>query len=516
MLIDGNSWDGPSTIETDVCIVGTGIGGGTLVSRLGKMGTRFVAVEAGGIHKNASVGMDNVGRPFVMPVTRAIELGGTSNLWHGVLSPLDRADFDERPWVPHSGWPIRYDELVPYYRQAAELAGVERYDLFDEQAQPPELATQLGLMPFDRSLLNNKMFQQRLDILRFKKEVKRVVGKATNQHCLYNTVALEFEPTNVRTRVGCLRTRTTGGREIVIKARAFIAAAGALETPRLLLNSRKMNDQGAGNHNDQVGRYLMDHPMGNLLQIKFRKPLCAPIYSDTKSSPAMKVKTGLLFSPDLQRREGLPNHCFYIRPSFVEGINDESERIKLSLLTLRDSRMTLADFARVAANPNVVAQVLAYKTWLRVTYKFGDLFFLTEQVPNPESRVTLSDKRDTNGYPIANVDWRVTSEDIESMKRAYRVLTTEAFSTEHFTFTHKSWEETRWEERYTSAAHHVGTARMAETDRTGVVDADLRVFGIDNLYICDGSVCSTAGNVNISLTIAALATRLAERLSTAS
>jgi choline dehydrogenase-like flavoprotein len=56
---------------------------------------------------------------------------------------------------------------------------------------------------------------------------------------------------------------------------------------------------------------------------------------------------------------------------------------------------------------------------------------------------------------------------------------------------------------------------MAATDRTGVVDADLQVFGIDNLYVCDGSVCPTAGNVNISLTIAALAMRLAERLAAA-
>jgi choline dehydrogenase-like flavoprotein len=512
MLIDGNRWTGGPTIDTDVCIVGTGIGGGTLVEQLGKRKARFVVVEAGAPRKSDSVGMDNVGRQFVMPVTRSIELGGTSNLWHGVLSPLDRADFETRPWVPLSGWPVSLDELMPHYHAASALMGVEHFEYFDEKSIPEVFAQQMAAMPFDRAILENKLFQQRLDIMRFKKVVRRVVGESEDRHCLYNTVALELEPGERRSSVGQLFARTTGGREIRVRAKTFILAAGALETPRLLLNSRKMGERGAGNHNDQVGRYLMDHPMGNLLQIRFKQPLRAPLYSDTKSSPAMKIKTGLLFTPAIQKREGLPNHCFYIRPSFVEGINDESERIKLSLLTLRDSRMTMGDFMRVLTHPNVVAQVLAYKTWLRVTYKFGDLFFLTEQVPNPDSRVSLSDRKDAFGYPMARVDWKVTSADLESMQRCFRVLTTEAFSSEHFSFTHKAWTDTGWEERYSSAAHHVGTARMAPNDRTGVVDASLRVFGVDNLYVCDGSVFATAGNVNNSLTISALAIRLDEHL----
>lgn len=512
MLIDGNKWTGGPAIDTDVCIVGTGIGGGTLVEQLARSKTRFVAVEAGGLKKSEAVTMDNVGRQFVMPVTRCIELGGTSNLWHGVLSPLDRADFAARPWIPGSGWPITYEQLEPYYQKAAALLGVEHYGYYEEATLADPWKSQLPMMPFNRAVLENKLFQQKIAITRFKQVVRRVLESTEDQHCLMNTVALELVPGESRGRAAHLVARTTSGSEIQVRAKVFLVAAGALETPRLLLNSRRMNEKGAGNEHDNVGRYLMDHPMGNLLQIKFNRPVRAPIYSDTKSSPAMKVKTGLLFTRAVQEREGLPNHCFYIRPSFVEGINDESEQIKLSLLTLRDSRMTAADFLRVIKHPNVVAQVLAYKTWLRVTYKYGDLFFLTEQVPYAESRVSLSEHKDAFGYPRAKVDWKVSRADIDSMERSYRVLTKEAFSTEDYTFTHKSWEETRWEERYSSAAHHVGTARMAKQAADGVVDENLRVFGIDNVYVCDGSVFTTAGNVNNSLTISALAIRLAEHV----
>ncbi len=512
MLMDGNEWTPSGVIDTEVCIIGTGIGGGTLVNRLAAKGCRFVVLEAGSAKKSDSVTFENVGRHFVMPATRSIELGGTSNLWHGVLSPLDRADFETRSWVPGSGWPITYDELLPHYREAAELLGVERYAYYDQAGLPEEFARQVPLMPFDGKVIENKFFQQPLAVTRFKRIVTRAVIDSQDRHCLLNVVALELLPGEGKRVVDRVLARTASGRSIEVRAKAFVVAAGALETPRLLLNSRKFGDAGVGNQNDLVGRYLMDHPMGNLLQVQFKKRLRAPIYSDTKSSPAVKLKTGLLFTREIQEREGLPNHCFFIRPSFVEGIDDESERIKLALLTLRHRRMTFSDFVKVVTNMNVIAQVLAYKTWLKVTYRYGDLFFLTEQMPSADSRVTLSDKKDRFGYPIARVDWRVSRADLETMQRSFRVITTQAFSREHFDFTHKAWTDTGWEERFSSAAHHVGTVRMGATARTGVVDSSLRVFGAENLYVCDGSVFTTAGNVNNSLTISALACRLADRL----
>jgi choline dehydrogenase-like flavoprotein len=73
-------------------------------------------------------------------------------------------------------------------------------------------------------------------------------------------------------------------------------------------------------------------------------------------------------------------------------------------------------------------------------------------------------------------------------------------------------EPSIWERTVASAAHHLGTVRMADSPERGVVDANLRVFGIDNLYVCDASVFATAGSVNPSLTITALALRLAAHL----
>ena len=107
--------------------------------------------------------------------------------------------------------------------------------------------------------------------------------------------------------------------------------------------------------------------------------------------------------------------------------------------------------------------------------------------------------------------WKVSKEDSESIVKAYEILKERVFTEDKFVFTHEL-NDLNWEENYTSAAHHVGTCRMAKNSDEGVVDSNLKVFGVDNLYVCDGSVFPTAGNVNNGLTIAALAMRLADHI----
>jgi choline dehydrogenase-like flavoprotein len=97
------------------------------------------------------------------------------------------------------------------------------------------------------------------------------------------------------------------------------------------------------------------------------------------------------------------------------------------------------------------------------------------------------------------------------MQKVFSLLRSKAFPDGYVEFTH-SPQDLDWENTFTSAAHHVGTARMSDSEKTGVVDKNLKVFGIKNLYVCDGSVFSTSGNVNSSFTISALACRLADHL----
>jgi hypothetical protein len=490
----------------DYCIVGSGIGGSSLALKLAKQGNKVIIIEAGTKHGNSkNVTIDNKGRKFGLRATTSIQLGGTSNLWHGVLSLLDPVDFEKREWVPNSGWPITYQELLPYYKEASKIYSVKEYDYFFPITLNEKLKSELNKIEFDRKIFENKLFQQPIPAVRFKKNLTRLCKENNQIQILSNTTALEIITDGSKERVKCIKVVNANGVFNNIVADNFIISTGALETPRLLLNSKIPT-------NPNIGRYLMDHPMGNLLQIQFKSTQKARIYSDTKYDKRSKIKSGLILQRSQQKLKQKLNHCFYIKPSFVRGINDKSEKIKLAMLTFLSGKLNIKDIYNVITNFNVVMQIMAYKFTLNITYKYADLFLVTEQLPNPDSRVTLSNKKDKFGYPIAKVNWQVTKEEISSVNEWYSLVKS-ALPSSKYELTH-SYSNIDWDNTFTSAAHHVGTVRMAANPEEGVVNKNLKVFGVDNLYICDGSVFPTSGNVNSGFTISALACKLANHLKT--
>lgn len=483
----------------DYVIIGSGIGGGTIINILANKDKEIAVIEKGsGLHGDPN--FINKGRRFGLRTTTSIQLGGTSNLWHGVLSFLDPIDFEKRPWIKDSGWPIKLDDLIPYYKYISKMFGIKDFDYFFTTKISDELKTEIARVPFDRNLLENKIFQQPLNILNFKNTLKSLNDKGKID-IFEQTTACKFEIEN-NTVKSLVIADKKGIRQIV--GDNYILCSGTLENPRILLNS--------GIKNNNIGKYLMDHPMGNLCQVKFKKPQKAQIYSAKKYTPGIAIKTGLTFKTDLQREERIPNHSFYLRPSFSKGIDNKSEKVKLSLLTFKDGKINLKDILFVLRNLNVALQIFIYKVSYNATYKFADLFFVSEQTPSEKSFVKLSETNvDEYGFPLAEVHWHVSKDDIDSIKRCYTILKEYAFSKDDYEFTH-SFSDLDWENTYTSAAHHVGTCRMANNAAEGVVDMNLKSFDASNLFICDGSVFPTGGNVNNGFTIGALAARLCDYL----
>ena len=504
MIIDtADKFKNNIIMHNSICIIGSGIGASSLAIELFEANIPFIMIEAGSLGRSSSIiKRENTGLDFGLRTTTSIEIGGTSNLWHGVLSPLDKIDFEKREWIPNSGWPIKYDELEPFYKKAGKILKVVNFDYFTVNKLSQTLLNLLSDLKFNKTILKNKIFQQPIPVTRFKEVIVSKIKNSKTQHLYYNACALELVKDNSGSIKKLICGNDSGGIFEVFSDK-FVICAGALETPRLLLNSSI--------DNKNIGKYLMDHPMGNLCQISFNKKQKAHIYSDIKFSPSSKIKSGLEFTKDVQESNSLPNHCFYTRVSFSKGIDNKTEKVKLSLLTFRDGGLSLKDVWNLVKNLNLVLQILIYKLSLNLKYKYSDLFFVAEQIPNPNSTVTLSNTKDKFGYPIASINWQLTRDDVNSMQKVFSLLNNKAFSNDYIKFTH-SPQDLDWENTFTSAAHHVGTARMSDSAESGVVDKNLKVFGINNLYVCDGSVFSTSGNVNSSFTISALACRLADHL----
>jgi len=114
-------------LKTKICIIGSGIGGGTIAQKLSEQNKEFIIIEAGEwIGNSENVSYENIGLDFGVRSTTTVQIGGTSNLWHGVLAPLDKIDFEKRDWIPKSGWAISLEELDQYYKKASEVLKVEK------------------------------------------------------------------------------------------------------------------------------------------------------------------------------------------------------------------------------------------------------------------------------------------------------------------------------------------------------------------------------------------------------
>ena len=279
---------------------------------------------------------------------------------------------------------------------------------------------------------------------------------------------------------------------------------------RLLLNSRRRLPEGIGNGHDLVGRYLLDHPVGHYCKLRFHRPTRAPLYASQPLSGHVGMMAGLMMAPDQQRQRGLANHYLWIRPSVSAArIDDE---LLLSFLAVRGARdLSVRQIIAILTNRDIAYRILVHRFGIRPKFKFGDLFFMTEQLPNRDSRVGLSERRDGHDYPVAAVNWQLLEGDIDGFLEYAKVLFEQGLRSNQHTLARVD-DPSIWNRTLASAAHHLGTARMAASPRDGVVDANLRVFGMSNLYVCDGSVFATAGSVNPSLTITALGIRLAEHL----
>src|SRR3954470_3137164 len=133
MLIDLRTASGLPAIDADVCVMGAGAAGLPLTRRLAKNGLKVCLVESGGTDfEQATPDLyrgTNLGIPYYeLDESRLRFFGGTVAIWGGRCAVLDPIDFEQRPWVAHSGWPFGRAELDPYYRQANEIFEVGEFN----------------------------------------------------------------------------------------------------------------------------------------------------------------------------------------------------------------------------------------------------------------------------------------------------------------------------------------------------------------------------------------------------
>ncbi len=514
--------------EADLCIVGAGAAGLTLARRLASPGCRILLVEAGGRdyepHIAALGAGENVGFPYYeLEDSRLRFFGGSTAVWGGRCAELDELDFEPRDWVPHSGWPFSKDALAPYYSAARRLVAIH------ERGLGAHLWGEFGLdVPFlARGALETRFWQfdDRFD--RFGLAANEDLVAHPQVTVLLHATVTQFELDASGTAVVAAELCPPGGRRAKARARAFVLAAGGLENPRVLLSSRQRAENGIGNDFDLVGRFFMEHPHARGGELKL-----ANAWSVLRAFRQSHFLAGGRYAATLRPTDKTQREHAILNSSFTPKVRLQPGR--------RESAASRA-YQRVhrAVNPTRRGRLLWRATkdatrwmksstdpllpWLRLVSSEAGVYLSVraEQAPNPSSRVRLARECDALGMPKLELDWRFSELDKRTLRVVAEQLDEELRRANLGRVEPETWlrsDGPDWAidpligNHPIGGYHHMGTTRMSEDRKRGVVDPNSRVHGVRNLFVAGSSVFPTSGWANPTLTILALALRLGDHL----
>jgi len=516
MIKDFRSLDVDANIECDLCIAGAGAAGIVLARAFAGRAEKVVVLESGGFTYEDDVQAlysgQSIGVPYNdLDVTRLRFFGGSTNHWGGMCIPLDEGDFLGRAWLPDTAWPITRATLEPYYPLAQPILDIGAFD-YDPQALG---APAPGLLPL-RAELVPKVYRFSVPPTFLGDKYRAELAQAPNLTVLLHANLTDIQVAGPDQPVTGFEVRALGGKRAVVRARAYVLALGGIENPRMLLHSDRVQPTGVGNQHDLVGRYFHDHIGLSLGLVMPLDPAWLATYQQYKHADGTEIQHAIATSEALMEREQIGNIAITFGP--IRDARKESQGYKALHTVKRD------------IEDGKWPDHLGQRLWEILTDLHGiagamqerfstvtQIYSQAEQVPDPDSRVLLDQERDALGLRRGMLDWRVSEIDRRTNRVLGDALVMELGRLDFARVQLAEWmtsDEVDWTPEIVPSNHHIGTTRMANDPRRGVVDPDCRTFAHDNLFIAGSSVFPSSGFANPTLTIVALTLRLADHLKT--
>lgn len=524
----------------DLCVIGAGPVGLSLTLEASRLGMCVLVVEAGSRRSRSrrtaseDASVSHPRHHATVTAGASSGIGGTSWLWGGRCVPLEPIDFEERSFVAGSGWPLEYEEMTRWHERAAEyLHCGGGFD--DNSQQRPNL---------DPILLRQQERWSRTPLL----------GRTLGTQALSDpAISVLTDATVTDLTIGpddAVRTAQVrvGGQTTTVRARQFAIAGGGLKTTRLLLQVQRRWPSLAGGPGGPLGRYYTGHINGSIADITLESAEDFALLDFRRDADGTFVRRRLTLSANVQREQKLLNTAFYLgNPPFHDHRHRNGTLSALffvmhvpvlgGLVARPETRQHNQGsgwrsypqhLRNIARQPLRTAGNLARIIWRRhfANPTFGvfvvpnergvyALRYHAEQICRPQNRVTLNGHRSNDGLPAAEIIFEYSTEDIESILRAHQVLDhrLRASGCGYLTYHHP--EADRFAAVRSQAVdgyHQIGSTRMSDDPKAGVVDANCKVHGLSNLYVASSSVFPTAGEANPTFAAVCLAVRLAHHL----
>lgn len=483
MIRNGKDIANGTVISADVCIVGTGPAGVTAAWHLQKAGLKVTLIEGSRdfdnnvpaswpdkvkLYNGTADGLFAANEPQFLirpyagntnPSERERIYGGTSTHWGGQSRPLDPITFEKRPGFP--GWPISRADLDPYYSKAAIFCKLYS-DNFTAEYWANVLGADVPRLPgFDTEMYqfigpNYLNFATRtFDGITIGESAVDVILNAS----LLNIDQAQGAVSSLT--VASMNDQSQKATTFAIKAGVYVLACGAVANAQQLLLSN------AGNEHDQVGRYFMCHPL---------------------SQYGVITAYNYLTAGELRLMNGQTQ----------VGARDDNPWVDPNGVTVT---------GRFSPNAEQQVKLGIGSCWF---WAGGGQYYF-EMAPNPDSRVALADTRD----PVFNqqqthITWALGPRDEDTYNQTTQLFKA-AVNARKGTVYFPDWASVK--SQLVVNGHHIGTTRMSSDPTQGVVDANLKVHSLANLYVAGASVFASAGISNPTFTIITLSIRLAEHLS---
>src|SRR6266699_2096434 len=485
MHTDARTLENGTVIRGDLCIVGAGAAGISIAREWTSSRLNVVLLEGGGFDLEPEMQDlyrgDIVGQPYYpLQAARLHYFGGTTGHWAGFCSTYDPIDFETRPWVPHSGWPIRREDLDPFYARAQKILdlGPYEYDANDWVKRDKDLEP----LPLDPDRVWTKMWQFSPPT-RFGTKYRDTIVNSRNVHLYTHANVCEVEANDGLSAVDSLRVRMFDGKEHRVKARCYVLACSTIQNARLLLASKRQSTK--------TKMYALDYGV-------------------------TKARGELSLSAQAQKEHGILNGTTSLEPGAIgEQVKSTFQFLPPELLK---AMMAWEKGGKVGPPPLIESLPPATIAALQAQAAAPRTFHLItrqEQAPNFFSNDTATTEKDPLGMPRVRFDWQLTRLDKHSIRTFYKVLGQEIGRSGVGRVQIRDWllnDDHTWPSFLSGGWHHMGTTRMHADPKQGVVDANCRVHGIGNLYVAGAAVYPTAGSANPTLTLVALSLRLSDHL----
>jgi choline dehydrogenase-like flavoprotein len=464
----------------DVCIVGAGPAGITVARILASKGKRVALFEGGdlvysedsqSLYQGKSIGLNDWD---AVKNCRLRYFGGTSNHWAGLCSYFDEVDFTKRP-NQMSGWPISRSEVFTYFDEAKKIL-----DLPSDSFQHDIGWKGLGFRQFIHAYSPPTRFNQKyLNELKQSKNIDLYINaNLTN-------ILLEDGLQDVKS----IQLTNYKNTSIRFTAKSYVLAMGSIENARMLLANNQQVKVGLGNHSDYVGRCYMEH-----FNVEFGR------FVIDNADYWKNGKIMLSLSADLIKKHDIGSAVVVMEPNAKTKSYGRTALLKQQLRNLVCQSTTATDYSRKLVDFDCDGD--------------GTISSMIEQSPNRDSRVTLDKVKDRFGIPRVVHNWQYNQYDTHTIRTLGIQMAKEMAKLGAARVQLKDFIlDNSLEVKTSHHCHQMGTTRMSGLASDGVVDKNLKVHHLNNLYVAGSSVFPTGGGCNPTLTLTMLALRLANHLS---